>query len=1037
MKKISLILGTVLSLTFTLNLQIVNAQKHSNIDSLLHRLATAIEDSNKVNLLTDLGITNRRSNPEKSLEYANKALKLAENLGFEKGIAISYKIMGDFNIDKRDNEKAFEYYLKSLKISQKIGFKEYASKCLTNIGVVYYNRINYRKAIEYWEKSLKVKEEIMDKKGSSALYHNIGYVYSEQSNYIEAIKYFEKSLKICKKINNRLGIFKELNSTGLMYDNLGNKSKAMGYFREALKIAEDINYKNGVLSVYNNIGNILIDNHDYFKAMEYLKKALRIANEIGQKRSIAGCLNSLGIINYHLDNYSMADKYWSKSLKIEKELDNKISIANVLGNFAVLYKNKGDYSKALEYYSKALKIKEELNNRERISISLANIGGLYEEQGEYNKALKYCLKALKITEEIGYKEGNIRNLNALGNIYYLKKEQQNALLYYQKSLILNVSGFSDSSIYTNPTVLSAIVKPELIETLSNKAHALYLLSKKENPVGNLETSILTYDLLFSLVYQLRNDYSHENTNLILSENTKSYFANAVNVAIDYANFKTDSKSKEIVFNYIEKSKSTTLGAHLNDSKLKQLSNLPDSLLKKEKDIVIYRRFYKTAIQKAKAKKEGHDTLLIQNYEDKLFKFSRQYDSLVDIFKNDYPSYYSLKYKQEVASVENIQNQLDNNSALVNYFVSDTTLYIALITKDSLIYKVVKTDSLFKQSIFDYHIDIKSVFTGDELKTSTELYQTLISPIEGLIKNKDNLIIIPDEHLYYMPFETLCKNSSTSDNLTNADFLIKNYSVNYHHSATLWLNSIEKSQKQIDKNDNFIGFAPVFDAKANNGFIVSREWISDTTNMELATRSVSSDLNKFNSLPYSKEEVESIVKLFGKKGKKAKGFFYKEANEENFKQNVQNYNYIHIASHSFANDNFPALSGIAFSQPDSAKTEKQLDNGILYAGETYNLNIPNAELVVLSSCQSGLGKLAKGEGFLSLSRGFLFSGTPNIIFSLWNVKDKQSKDLMIEFYKNVLKGKNYSKALREAKLKLIKNMKTIEPKYWAPWILLGK
>ncbi len=353
-------------------------------------------------------------------------------------------------------------------------------------------------------------------------------------------------------------------------------------------------------------------------------------------------------------------------------------------------------------------------------------------------------------------------------------------------------------------------------------------------------------------------------------------------------------------------------------------------------------------------------------------------------------------------------------------------------------KVIKTDSLFKQKVIDYHIDIKSDFTEKELKTSSELYQTLIAAIEGLIKNKNNLIIIPDEHLYYLPFETLCKNSSFSNNLAKTDFLVKNYSVSYHHSATLWLNSIEKSEKHIAQRDNFIGFAPVFDNKTNNGFIVSREWISDTTTTDIATRSVSTDLSRFNSLPYSEEEVNSITKLFSKKGKKAKGYFYREANEANFKQNVQNYKYVHIASHSFANDYYPVLSGIAFSQPDTSQTTSENgEDGILYAGETYNLNIPNADLVVLSSCQSGLGKLVKGEGFLSLSRGFLYSGTPNIIFSLWNVKDEQSKELMIEFYKNVLQGKDYAKALREAKLKLIKNKKTASPEYWAAWILLGE
>ncbi|NJO90495.1 MAG: CHAT domain-containing protein [Chloroflexia bacterium] len=123
-------------------------------------------------------------------------------------------------------------------------------------------------------------------------------------------------------------------------------------------------------------------------------------------------------------------------------------------------------------------------------------------------------------------------------------------------------------------------------------------------------------------------------------------------------------------------------------------------------------------------------------------------------------------------------------------------------------------------------------------------------------------------------------------------------------------------------------------------------------------------------------------------------------------------YIHVASHSFANDKFPSLSGIAFSQPDTCNNSKNANDGILYASETYNLDLSNAELLVLSSCKSGLGKLIQGEGFLSLSRGFLYSGVPNILFSLWNVNDEATKDLMVEFYMQILKGKPYAVALQK-------------------------
>jgi len=896
---------------------------------------------------------------------------------------------------RKNHDKAEYFAMQALNLAKNSGYKKGIASSYEMIGDVNLYIGKYDKAIEYYEKLLKIVKEIGDKRSISTSLNNIGITHYYQSNYDKAIEYFLRSLKFKEEIGDRRGIAGSLNNIGIIYKNQGNSDKALEYYLKSMKISE----------------------------------------EIGDKRRISACLGSIGIIYDVWGNYDEAINYFLKSLKIKQEIGDKRGISGILSNIGIAYRNQGNSDKAIGYYSKSLKIAEEIRDNVIISICLNGIGLTYLEQKKYNKALSNFKKAQKIIHEIGSKTLIVESVNFFGELHLKQNNYKKALQYYQQALMANLTNFNDSTIYCNPKELNANSKPLLLRTLSSKAKALYLIFNEENNIKNIETSITTYELVFQLIYIMRNDYSHESTQLLLSETTKNSLADAIQAAIHYNRLMPDHKNEGKAFEYLEKSKSTTLGTYLSDSKMKQHWNISDTILEKEKSIAINRRFYEAAIQKAKAKKGEYDTLLVQSYRDKLFSYSKQYESLINTFKNDYPNYYKLKYEQKVASVKDLQNQLDNKSALINYFVADTTLFIAALTKNSLVYKTIKTDSLFKQKIIDYHIDIKSVFTEDELESSSELYQTLIAPIEELIENKSNLIILPDEHLYYLPFETLCKNGS---NLTKSDFLVKNYSISYHHSATLWLNSIEKSKNQITRNESFIGFAPVFDTKTNNGYILSSEWISDTTKTEIATRSISSDLKHFNSLPYSEEEIKSIVKLFGKKKKKAKGYFFREANEENFKQNVSNYNYVHIASHSFANDHYPSLSGIAFSQPDTAKMNKESDeDGILYAGETYNLNIPNADLVVLSSCKSGLGKLIKGEGLLSLSRGFLYSGTPNIVFSLWNVKDEQTKDLMIEFYKQILKGKDYAKALRQAKLKLINNSKTASPKYWAAWILLGK
>ncbi|MFO7525293.1 MAG: CHAT domain-containing protein [Ignavibacteriaceae bacterium] len=201
------------------------------------------------------------------------------------------------------------------------------------------------------------------------------------------------------------------------------------------------------------------------------------------------------------------------------------------------------------------------------------------------------------------------------------------------------------------------------------------------------------------------------------------------------------------------------------------------------------------------------------------------------------------------------------------------------------------------------------------------------------------------------------------------------------------------------------------------------------------RSATFDGKKFNELEHSEWEIKSILSLFNRKNieKNSYAYFYSDATEEKFKASIKNYSIVHIATHSFINESQPQISGIVFAQPDT--NQNSAEDGILYAGEIYNLDL-NADLVVLSSCESGLGKLIKGEGMMALTRGFLYSGANNVLFSLWKVPDKPTSELMVEFYKNILSGNSYGNSLREAKLTLIKNSSTSRPRSWASFILVG-
>jgi len=305
-------------------------------------------------------------------------------------------------------------------------------------------------------------------------------------------------------------------------------------------------------------------------------------------------------------------------------------------------------------------------------------------------------------------------------------------------------------------------------------------------------------------------------------------------------------------------------------------------------------------------------------------------------------------------------------------------------------------------------------------------------VEAFFHGKHKLVIIPDGVLHRIPFETLAPAVSSKTDFKRLDYLLKHYDISYHYSAKLYLDQVRQTERRYVKD--FIGFAPVFaDAK------ISRRPVNeDTTAIETPDvyrfRGVQFNGERYAELKYTKREVTEIRHLFEEHGKSGDIFLNQDADEEMVKSEMLgDYRYVHLATHGFVDLEEPRFSGLIFSQPATLPAK---EDGILFAGEAYNLHL-NADLVVLSACETGFGKIYRGEGAMALTRGFLYSGARNLVTSYWSVPDKSTGELMAAFYKNILEGKNYAKSLRAAKLKQLEKEATAFPGQWGAFVLIGE
>jgi len=849
--------------------------------------------------------------------------------------------------------------------------------------------------------------------GSS--YNNIGTAYSVKAEYDLALEYYNKTLQIRKEL-------------------LGEEHTS-------------------VAALYDNIGIVYTNKAEYDMALEFYYQSLEIKiKQLGENNiNVALTYNNLGIAYKGKSEYDLALEYYFKALKKFSGIlgEKHLRVSYVYGNIGTTYSLKRHYDLALEYFLKELEIKKEILGMSHpdIALSYNNIGLVYKEKADYNLAFEYITKALKIFQgSFGEKHSYMASsYNNIGHIFFNKGDYNAALEYYQKALYANLRDFSDSiNIFSVPYIFYYLDWDILLQSLQTKAE---IFSKYyEDQTGYekcLKHALLNYQACDTLINQVRQAINTKSDKLALGEQANEVYKGAVNVCI---NLSASCKSRQIgtssdsvsyfnerAFYFSEKNKSSVLLEALAGAEAQKFAGIPDTLLTEEHKLRIDIALYKKILA------EQPDSAKEILFRDKLFKANRLYDKLITVFEDRYPQYFELKYNRKPASVKEIQKILDDKTAIISYFTGDSIITIFTITKKNLDVITVPAIENLADTIRDFRYGLlytnSSRFAKIYKKYAYKMYRQLIP--ENVYKKINNLIIIPDAELSMIPFETLLKEWK------ELPYLVKKYNISYSYSANLFYKTIPKEPttkiEYTDLND-WLAFAPVFDDSNTAGLTMrTRELLQqldtkldDTT----GTRGILDRGGYVSPLPGTESEVLAIFKQFDKKGKKALVQIRKNANEEFIKSGeLKKYKLLHFATHGFVNTWKPELSGIFLAQ-DSTINE----DGILYSGEIYNLKL-NADLTVLSACETGLGEIKKGEGLIGLTRALLYAGSKNIIVSLWKVADNSTSDLMIDFYENLLEAKQekqeFSKALQQAKLKMIDEGKYAHPFYWSPFILIGK
>ncbi len=816
--------------------------------------------------------------------------------------------------------------------------------------------------------------------------NNLGIYYKNLRDYEQALRYFETSFDIFVK-NKGPGH----RMIGHLYNNLGVVSKAfqeydkaIGYYQHALDTFEK-GYGQSfhrIGMVQRNLGLVYLEKKEFDHAIHYLLKSLSFymteENEVVADQIVS--LKCLGRAYFEMENFAKALEYYEKAMALNDSLERPYlsESQNICKKLGRLYLTRNDLVRADSLFQRALNLATEIWGRGvEWALVMAELCELYQSKGDYYAALHTINQAI---------DG----------------------LTFDKT---------DTTLLMASTQVS-LHDPSLLQCLMLKAETLEKIYDRERiSVSDLKASFETWGAAIELLDRMRGRLDNNNRLLLNQTQGDQIYRQAVRVALRMHEVIESPQFLNTAFYWSEKSKANILYGLMIESRARSFSGIPDSLIQREHSLTSRISYWERRRAKVTDDQERN------HVERQMFSLLSQKSELIRQFETQYPDYFQLKYQTEPVDLETVQSILEPGTAVVSYFFTDKDLQSFIITHNELQTVRLPVDSMIADQINSFCRSIRMMDKQNMLILARSLGRKLFEPVFSHQPPK-KLVIIPHDVLYRMPFEALVLSEINSDRLSELDFLIRHVATSYHYSVSLYALVCENRQSPPKGTRSFAGFAPVFAKNDPSG------WIADVWGIDHPA--ITRDGTGLQELPYSATEISQIAEQLTQANIPATCFMENDATEYAFKTTCSEYNLIHLASHGLIDHENPQCSAIAFYHADSTGGQDNL----LYSGEIYTLAL-NADLVVLSCCESGTGKLIKGEGLAALTRGFLYAGANNLLVSLWNIPDKTTSCFMPGFYQQVTKGGDYSQALQKIKCSYLDHESTSFPYYWSGFILVGR
>ena len=920
--------------------------------------------------------------------------------------ASSWVELGKNLIDQGEYQQALEYLSKH--VSQASGQDPERLEAYMHLWIASWHLDRFDEAKEYLDRAFELssapgrsEERRVCETGLKV--HRLfveGLAWRGKGDLAQADGCFEKAVRLAAAIPSPALELKILRIWSMNHVGEAENSTFLELNKRAFDMALALNQKTEVLRTSLNMGASYARLGNYSRSLSCYTMAVECARATNDDKALAGCLTNIAHIYTSFGDHTRAFEYASQAIKISQHGDMPRPLATQFINLGLAFQARSRLEGTNEYYPRALECFEagyreamESGQASVAQSALANSALVYASLQEYEKALAILMPALKEAKKALNSALSARLLNTLGLIYLERKDFQQAEAYFR----------------------AALTEAQRSGDIVLKLNATYGLGRCQEEKGAFDQAVYSYNATIRTVDQLGSGIVNDANRSDFVYHWRKLYQQLIELDNRLLK-KTGSGIFELdIFANVERMKSRSFLEYLERrSRLKE-TGAADITKTREEKIKEERLGY--------LKQLSQDNLTPHKKGELESEIRQREEMLSTIFMERYLRSGQQEIRTEPVAVGVLQQDaLRPDTALVEYFLGDERSYLILVT--STLFRSFELPAA--RQIHDSLIGYLNFLADPKLPqdrglaAAQRLYQELFSPADRLLpKTVSRLIIVPDGILFGLPFETLLRPAERGGH----EYLLGRYTISYSPSASALFYLQRKPRRSAYPKDLLALGDPVYQDQG----------LSTKKNPPSPSR-ILSEIYRRNGytlgpLPSSRSEVERISKRFAADKKNV--YLGRQVTEKFLKtQDLSVYRVIHFAGHALSDETYPLRSALVLSLSDDD------EDGFLQASEMYSLRL-DADLVVLSGCQTGGGKNIRNEGILGLPRIFFYLGARSVVSTLWSIDDRATARFMDDFYSGLSKGLGKAEALRASKKRMIASRRYAHPYFWSPFVLTGE